>query len=101
MQRFYQPSHLLLQGEASLKDPKPGQDALSKDWCRLGDAGVRCVCAALARHARQRGEEADLWQFRGEAGEGVKEARHFILQGLPPSDTYTKMSELGPRIVGS
>ncbi|CAK9009796.1 unnamed protein product [Durusdinium trenchii] len=30
------------------------------DWCRLGDAGVRCVCAALARHARQRGEEAEL-----------------------------------------
>lgn len=22
------------------------------DWCRLGDAGVKCVCAALARHVR-------------------------------------------------
>lgn len=22
------------------------------DWCRLGDAGVRCVCNALARHVR-------------------------------------------------
>ncbi|CAL1133204.1 unnamed protein product [Cladocopium goreaui] len=22
------------------------------DWCRLGDAGVKCVCTALARHVR-------------------------------------------------
>lgn len=41
---------------------EPSQVAkLVLDWCRLGDAGARCVCAALARHARD--------------NEGVKESR--------------------------
>ena len=38
------------------------------DWCRLGDSGARCVCLALARHAREQ--------------QGVKERRKEAVRGV-------------------
>ena len=44
------------------------------DWCRLGDAGVRCVCNALAHHVRHLAPEQSKKCGQKEGShEGVKE----------------------------
>jgi len=55
--QFFDPSAWELEALEALVNqvqaPPSKMQKLLLEWCRLGDAGVRCVCQALARHAQQ------------------------------------------------
>lgn len=58
--QFFDPSAWDLEAlEALVGKVQAAPSKVSKlmlDWCRLGDAGVECVCRAVSRHARDVGE---------------------------------------------
>lgn len=74
---IFHPNILSKSSCTGLKSCKAQPSKINKlilDWCRLGDAGVRCVCNALAHHVRHLAPEQSKKCGQKEGShEGVKE----------------------------